>query len=349
MIPQIKNKTQHVVSMHELMFRPTIKQLADFLSNSENNTYAPMVSLNSYHGEAKPLFCIHPAGGSIYPYYSLALKLSQQRPVIGIMNRSYIEPDWFDDSWHSIVNNYVNYIRNQQPKGPYLLLGWSLGGLLAIDIADVLEQQGEKVNFLGLLDPDPSGDAKSDIEKPAIAFKSTSTIATDGNCTAEKMAKSTISLDPGTNQYLRLIADVFPSISIESITKQYLIFEQAGFNNEKIRQSMTIWIAEKEGVSLLEVENIRDNLAFEQELGNVDMIHDHLSKLSQSFTFKANSVVPHYWWANLSQHKGEIEKLENFICQNSNGANFKRIDAWHEDFLYCDELLESIEDKLSDK
>ena len=51
-----------------------------------------------------------------------------------------------------MVDYYVEQIRNTQPVGPYSLLGWPMGGALAIDIAHRLESAGEIVEFVGLVD-----------------------------------------------------------------------------------------------------------------------------------------------------------------------------------------------------
>jgi thioesterase domain-containing protein len=51
-----------------------------------------------------------------------------------------------------IAAEYVDAIRSVQPDGPYALAGWSFGGLVAYEMASLLEQQGQRVAFVGLLD-----------------------------------------------------------------------------------------------------------------------------------------------------------------------------------------------------
>ena len=55
--------------------------------------------------------------------------------------------------------DYLTQIRKIQPSGPYYLLGWSLGGLVAYSIATCLQEQGEQVALLALLDAYPAGQA----------------------------------------------------------------------------------------------------------------------------------------------------------------------------------------------
>ncbi len=59
-------------------------------------------------------------------------------------------------SGQRIADRLASEIRRQQPRGPYHLLGWSLGGALALAIAHALEQQEEAVAFLGILDTQPA-------------------------------------------------------------------------------------------------------------------------------------------------------------------------------------------------
>ena len=52
----------------------------------------------------------------------------------------------------ALAQLYVGQLRLRQPLGPYRLAGWSLGGVVAFEMARILEQQGESVDFLGLID-----------------------------------------------------------------------------------------------------------------------------------------------------------------------------------------------------
>ena len=63
-----------------------------------------------------------------------------------------LEPAWVDDSLQAMAIDYAQYIRQKQPQGPYRLLGWSLGGALALLVAQELEGQGQQVALLGLVD-----------------------------------------------------------------------------------------------------------------------------------------------------------------------------------------------------
>jgi pimeloyl-ACP methyl ester carboxylesterase len=105
--------------------------------------------------ELTPLFLIHAISGLALPYLALgSLSEDSERPVYGISSptyefKSYSLPLTLD----SLANEYVNLIRREvQPHGPYLLGGWSMGGMLAERCAAILETQGEKVLHVILID-----------------------------------------------------------------------------------------------------------------------------------------------------------------------------------------------------
>jgi len=99
-----------------------------------------------------PLFVIHPTGGGVSSYQNLIQALDINLPVYGIQSRAISEAVEEHGSIESMGREYARLALTQQPQGPYFLLGWSMGGLIAFSMASALEKKGEKVAFLGLLD-----------------------------------------------------------------------------------------------------------------------------------------------------------------------------------------------------
>lgn len=108
--------------------------------------------LNSEQTKQPPVFCIHPVTGRVVGYQKLAQALEGQRSVYGIKSQSFAYPNRFDTSFSHMADLYIATIRDVQPHGPYTLVGWSLGGALCQEVAARLEQAGEKIDFIGLLD-----------------------------------------------------------------------------------------------------------------------------------------------------------------------------------------------------
>ncbi|WP_051227591.1 non-ribosomal peptide synthetase [Oceanospirillum beijerinckii] len=98
------------------------------------------------------LFCFHPSTGYVQDYRHLPERLPQWQ-LWGLQSHDMTgQAEDSADSLTSMATGYLAKIREQQPKGPYYLLGWSLGGMLAVTAAEMLEQAGEEVAFLGVVD-----------------------------------------------------------------------------------------------------------------------------------------------------------------------------------------------------
>ena len=102
--------------------------------------------------EAPVLWCPHPVTGRVTGYQTIAAALAGQWQVNGLQSRSFLEEGWFDPSLEDMADRYFRTLRQAQPAGPYYLLGWSLGGAMAMELARRLEVAGETVSFVGLLD-----------------------------------------------------------------------------------------------------------------------------------------------------------------------------------------------------
>lgn len=115
-----------------------------------------------------PLFCVHPAIGLAWCYAGLLAHLAPQRPVYGLQAPHVSGEDSFT-SIPEAAGHYVAHIKSIQPHGPYHLLGWSLGGLIAQEIAVQLQEAGEDVALLAMMDSYQLGDRWLDTSMPSVA------------------------------------------------------------------------------------------------------------------------------------------------------------------------------------
>ncbi|WP_323773600.1 non-ribosomal peptide synthetase [Alcanivorax sp.] len=118
----------------------------------ESQSDPALVSPLNHSPDAPVLWCPHPVTGRVTGYQTIAAALEGQWQVRGLQSRSFLEPGWFDPSLNEMAERHYRTVRQQQPQGPYYLLGWSLGGALSMELAHRLEQAGETVAFVGLLD-----------------------------------------------------------------------------------------------------------------------------------------------------------------------------------------------------
>ncbi|MFJ8469408.1 amino acid adenylation domain-containing protein [Streptomyces swartbergensis] len=131
---------------------------------------APLLPLRTRGGRA-PLFCLPPASGLAWGFAGLARHIDPGRPLYGLQSRGLIPGQKPAGSLAEVVAEHTARIREVQPHGPYHLLGYSMGGLVAYDVAVGLQAAGEQVALLALLDSFPGtwlrqGPAPSD--RPAL-------------------------------------------------------------------------------------------------------------------------------------------------------------------------------------
>ncbi|WP_280242010.1 non-ribosomal peptide synthetase [Nocardia abscessus] len=107
-------------------------------------------------GEEPALFCIHPSSGMSWTYLGFADALAPGRPIYGLQAPDLSGHEPPARSIEEFADRYVREIRALQPQGPYHLLGWSFGGLIAHAAAVQLKAQGAEVGVVALLDADTS-------------------------------------------------------------------------------------------------------------------------------------------------------------------------------------------------
>jgi thioesterase domain-containing protein len=120
-----------------------------------------LLALNARIPNVPALFCLHAGFGTVFDYEPLARRLEGRRTVYGVQCRMLLDPHWQDESLLAMAQAYAQRIRSQQAKGPYYLLGWSLGGALTQLVAHELETRGEAVAFAGLVDSYVAGTAEA--------------------------------------------------------------------------------------------------------------------------------------------------------------------------------------------
>ena len=141
------------IKLRDLLQKPTIRAL---LAGSAipASAVAPsaLLPLNAGVRGIAPVFCVHGGFGTVFDYGPLARRLEGHRQVIGLQSRMLVDPSWTDTSLETMAVDYATEIRRMQPRGPYSLVGWSLGGLLVSLVAAELERGGERVDRLALVD-----------------------------------------------------------------------------------------------------------------------------------------------------------------------------------------------------
>ncbi|WP_052422547.1 non-ribosomal peptide synthetase [Nonomuraea candida] len=104
-------------------------------------------------GEGPPLFCVHPLFGLAWCFTGLAGLLDV--PLYGLQARGLARPEPLPRTLDEMAADYVAKVRVVSPDGPYRLLGWSFGGVVAHAMAARLRREGQRVDLLAMLDSYP--------------------------------------------------------------------------------------------------------------------------------------------------------------------------------------------------
>jgi FkbH-like protein len=110
-------------------------------------------------GSKRPLFLVRPAtrSGGALSYVALARQIDADRPVYVFQNRPLLDATAPYTSIEQMAAEYLAALRTVQPRGPYLLAGWCLGGKTAFELANQLASRGEAVSTLLLFDTTAPG------------------------------------------------------------------------------------------------------------------------------------------------------------------------------------------------
>ncbi len=153
LVSKINQKLETNISLSKIFQYPTVAELAAKIAkNSADSLTSTYLVPIQTQGTQPPLFCIHPAGGQVMVYQHLAACLGADRPIIGIESRALNQPEQEHKSIDEMAAQYYRAIYQHQPHSPYYLMGWSMGGVIAVTVAKELEKQGHKVAFVGLVD-----------------------------------------------------------------------------------------------------------------------------------------------------------------------------------------------------
>ncbi|MFG5410354.1 non-ribosomal peptide synthetase [Piscinibacter sakaiensis] len=155
---------------------PTIAGLAEHIDREcTQDPFAECMPLST-QGSEPPLFCLPPVLGLGWGFAGLMRHLPAQQPLYALQAPVLaLEPQAYPDTLEALAERMLGQVRQVRPQGPYRLLGWSFGGLLAHAMARQLRAQGETVDLLAMMDSyhwdgrAPVGDEATQV-RAAMAF-----------------------------------------------------------------------------------------------------------------------------------------------------------------------------------
>jgi len=156
---RIRQRFGRELALAELFRSRTLRTLAAALEREAPGASAsPLVAIHAA-GARPPIFCVHPAGGTVFRYSDLAGALGPDQPFYGLQAQGVNDDAEPLSSVDEMATRYLDEVRAAFPRGPYVLGGWSAGGVVAYEMARRLREAGESVPLVVLLDTHaPSGD-----------------------------------------------------------------------------------------------------------------------------------------------------------------------------------------------
>ncbi|MCK9395481.1 MAG: amino acid adenylation domain-containing protein [Methylobacter sp.] len=145
----IHKKLGKELPLSSLFQAPDIAGQAALLQQ-DRQPWTPLVCLQS-KGEKPPLFCIHAVAGNVLCYQELSRSMGEHRPIYGLQAPD-ADSGAHPGSIEGLAALYIDAIRSIQAQGPYHLGGWSMGGVIAYEMARQLQQAGDQVGTLALIE-----------------------------------------------------------------------------------------------------------------------------------------------------------------------------------------------------
>lgn len=133
---------------------PTIAGLAALLEQPTTPRVPPLVQLKSGSGQP-PVFIAHGLGGSVMDFYQIVKHIQTPHAIHGMQAKGIDGVEEPFDRIEDMARYSLDAVRQLQPHGPYLLIGFSLGGLVTLEMAQQLIAEGETIGLLAMLDSYP--------------------------------------------------------------------------------------------------------------------------------------------------------------------------------------------------
>jgi len=155
MMQEIQKATGKELPLSLLFQGATIEKLAAIIQEGEDLPPCPtLLEIQRGNATTPPYFAVATPGVNALGYVTLARHLGKDQPLYKLQKyaRARTTLPYSPEDFEALASEYIQAMREIQPKGPYYLGGMCEGARIAYDMARILEAQGEKVALLAVLD-----------------------------------------------------------------------------------------------------------------------------------------------------------------------------------------------------
>ncbi|MEN8217963.1 MAG: alpha/beta fold hydrolase [Pseudomonadota bacterium] len=150
LMSQIQQTFDRHLPIATLFQGATIAELASIIRHHDT-TWPTLIPIQP-QGHRLPLFCLPGAGGNVLYFHSLAAHLGKEQPCYGLQPPGLDAKTTTPNTIEALASHHLKELQGLQPQGPYYLVGHCFGGKVAFELARQLEQRGETVALLTILD-----------------------------------------------------------------------------------------------------------------------------------------------------------------------------------------------------
>ncbi|WP_330184031.1 polyketide synthase Pks13 [Nocardia sp. NBC_01503] len=149
LIARLSERVKTQVDADQVRSARTIEKLAELVATYQEHGddvegFVRTLRAPAPGSNAVPVFVFHASGGNTLVYEPLLKRLPAGTPMYGF--------ERVEGSIEERARQYIPEIRKRQPEGPYFLYGWSLGGVFALKVAELMRAEGADVREVGLID-----------------------------------------------------------------------------------------------------------------------------------------------------------------------------------------------------
>ena len=154
LVEAVSSRVGHSVPMTAILETPTMEAFTALVNSRVVPKTSLLVTLKE-GGTGAPLYIVHGYGGSVIELRQLAQSIQTENRIVGIRASGFEADEPVYERIEDMAQAYLAAIRKEQPHGPYRIGGYSMGGLVAHEMARRLASEGEHIELLLLIDSTP--------------------------------------------------------------------------------------------------------------------------------------------------------------------------------------------------